>query len=158
MNPTPLAPVASLAVMAACRPDEGLPALRPFRRLLDEVWGELEERLSGLALGLGLTHDRAADALQDVYLMAIQKPPAISEEVELVKWLVRVMVNRCYLEHRRRGRWRKIWDSLARTWKIGIRPADMALDGELKQEVNEALSKLPDDDRQLVAMRYFADL
>src|SRR3954452_24191850 len=88
-------------------------ALSHFRRLLDVVWEENEARLAGLAVGLGLRRDQAADALQDVYLMAIQKPPVISEATELVQWLFRVTVNRCHLDHRRRGRWQRFWSSLA---------------------------------------------
>ena len=158
MNPTPLAPAAGLATMAARCPDEGLPALPAFRRLLDEVWRESADRLSRLALGMGLQPDQAADALQDVYLMAIQKPPVIGEGRELARWLVRVTVNRCQLEHRRRGRWRRLWDSLARAWNVNAHDAPLGVDGEMKREVNEALAKLAAEDRQLVAMRYFADL
>jgi len=158
MNSLPLAPAASLPVLAAYRPDEGSPALRPFRHLLDEVWGETECRLSRLALGLGLKPDQAADVLQDVYLMAIQKPPAIDEQTELARWLVRVTVNCCHLEHRRSSRWRKLWDSLVRTWQVGNCSTEHGTHGELKREVNEALAKLPDEDRRLVALRYFAEL
>jgi DNA-directed RNA polymerase specialized sigma24 family protein len=114
MNSTQLATAGSLPVVAARRPAEGLPALRPFRRLLDEVWRGSADRLSRLALGLGLKSDQAADVLQDVYLMALQKPPAIDEQAELARWLVRVTVNRCHLQHRRQSRWRKLWDSLGK--------------------------------------------
>jgi RNA polymerase sigma-70 factor (ECF subfamily) len=144
--------------MAARCPDEGLPALPAFRRLLDEVWREAADRLSRLALGMGLQPDQAADALQDVYLMAIQRPPTISAGQELARWLVRVTVNRCQLEYRRRGRWRRLWDSLARAWNVTTHDVPLGVDGELKREVNEALAKLAAEDRQLVAMRYFADL
>lgn len=159
MNPTQLAPAGSLPVMAARRPAEGLPALRPFRRMLDEVWRGSQDRLSRLALGLGLKADQAADVLQDVYLMTLQRPPAIGEAAELSRWLVRVTANRCHQEHRRRGRWRKLWDSLAATCKFETTPVAASVSGgELKLEVDQALAKLADDDRLLVAMRYFADL
>jgi RNA polymerase sigma factor (sigma-70 family) len=159
MNSTPLAPAGSLPMAAACQPAEGSPALRPFRRLLDELWPEMGEKLSRMALGLGLTGDQAADALQDVYLMALQKPPAIDDGAELVRWLVRVTVNRCHLEHRRRSRWRKLWDSLATAWQADAAPPPGAAGrGELKRDVEVALAKLTDEDRTLVAMRYFADL
>ena len=159
MNPTQLAPAGSLPVVAARRSAEGLSALRPFRRLLDEVWRGSEDRLSRLVLGLGLKADQAADVLQDVYLMTLQKPPAIGEAAELARWLVRVTANRCHREHRRRGRWRKLWDSLATTCKFETTPAAIAeAGGELKREVDQALARLADDDRLLIAMRYFADL
>jgi RNA polymerase sigma-70 factor, ECF subfamily len=133
-------------------------ALSPFRRLLDEVWRESESRLAKLALGLGLPADQAADVLQDVYVTAIQKPPAISDEPELLHWLFRVTVNRCHLEYRRRGRWRRLWSSLARAWDGNHRPNGAAGYGELKDEVAGALATLADEDRALVVMRYFSDL
>jgi RNA polymerase sigma-70 factor, ECF subfamily len=158
MNSTQLATAGSLPVEAARRPAEGLPALRPFRRLLDEVWRGSADRLSRLALGLGLKADQAADVLQDVYLMTLQKPPAIDEQAELARWLVRVTVNRCHLQHRRQSRWRKLWDSLAQTWNVGSCSTRRGINDELTREVNEALATLFDEDRQLVALRYFADL
>jgi RNA polymerase sigma-70 factor (ECF subfamily) len=129
-----------------------------FRRLLDEVWRESESRLGRLAVGMGLHGDQAADVVQDVYLTAIQDPPAIETELELVRWLFRVTVNRCHLEHRSRGRWGRIWALLARTWQNDGPAADAASCGELKDEVTKALATLANDDRLLVAMRYFSDL
>lgn len=132
--------------------------MNPFRQLLEGVWADQEASLAALALGLGLRREQAADALQDVYLMAIQKPPAISDQAELVRWLFRVTVNRCHLEHRRRGRWRRLWGSLTRTWEGEARGTAALPGGELEKEVENAMARLGDDDRALVAMRYFSDL
>ncbi len=135
----------------------GARGLSPFRRLLAAVWTDQSGHLASLALGLGLKRDQAADALQDVYVTAIAQPPAITDAGELKRWLFRVAVNRCRLEHRRRGRWRRLWNALAGTWR-GAAVDASALDGELKREVDQALSKLDADDRALVVMRYFSDL
>ena len=83
-------------------------------------------------MGLGLRGDQAADVLQDVYLMAIHKPPVIEEAEELLRWLFRVTVNRCHLEHRRTSRWRGLWSSLARAWDRSDRPPVAADYGELE--------------------------
>src|SRR5262245_8930533 len=133
-------------------------ALSPFRRLLDEVWRQNDARLGKLAVGLGLRGDQAADALQDVYLMAIHKPPEIEEGEALLRWLFRVTVNRCHLEHRRTSRWRNLWTSLTQASGSIDRPQKIFEHGELKREVERALSTLPDDDRTLVVMRYFSEL
>jgi RNA polymerase sigma factor (sigma-70 family) len=69
-----------------------------------------------------------------------------------------VTVNRCHLQHRRQSRWRKLWDSLAQTWNVGSCSTRRGINDELTREVNEALATLFDEDRQLVALRYFADL
>jgi DNA-directed RNA polymerase specialized sigma24 family protein len=47
--------------------------------------------------------------LQEVYITAMQKPPAVTSECELVRWLFQVTVNRCRLEHRRHSRRRRLW-------------------------------------------------
>jgi RNA polymerase sigma-70 factor (ECF subfamily) len=133
-------------------------ALAQFHRLLDDVWQGNEAKLARLAVGLGLRSDQVADALQDVYLMATQKPPAIVDETELLQWLFRVTVNRCHLEHRRKSRWRRMWSSLASAWRpIGQHGFTEGL-GELKDDVGRALGTLSDEDRTLVAMRYFSEL
>ncbi|HUE74523.1 MAG TPA: sigma-70 family RNA polymerase sigma factor [Pirellulaceae bacterium] len=136
----------------------GARGLSPFRRLLAAVWTEQAQPLAALALGLGLKRDQAADALQDVFVMAIDKPPAITDAAELKRWLFRVTVNRCHLEHRRKGRWRRLWSTLAGAWRGDAVNAAAVLKSELKGEVDQALSKLEADDRALVVMRYFSDL
>lgn len=133
-------------------------ALSAFRRLLDEVWRASDIRLGKLAVGLGLRGDQVAEVLQDVYLMAIRKPPAITDGEELLRWLFRVTVNRCHLEHRRKSRWRSLWTSLARTWNRSAQPNLAASHAELKRDVARALGTLANDDRALVVMRYFSDL
>lgn len=139
-----------------CRTAAGPPLVRPFRPLLDEVWEECGQRLASLAVGLGLSRDEAADAVQDVLLTALQKPPAIGDAVELRRWLFRVTANRCRLEHRRRGRWRRLWSSLAAVWTGASHPAG-AVD-QARDDVERALAQLAPDDRVLVALRYFSEL
>jgi RNA polymerase sigma-70 factor (ECF subfamily) len=168
MNATQLSLAGSLMLdaadsTAAADRATGPRAMSPLRALLDEVWQAIEGRLTRVALGIGLPSDQAADVLQDVYVMAMRKPPAVAEADELVKWLFRVTVNRCHLEHRRRGRWQRLWTSLARAWTgeagSGAHIASgAAASGELKHEVDRALARLADDDRALVVMRYFAEL
>jgi len=162
MNATQLTLAGSLMELVTDRPGADdlateTRALSHFRRLLDEVWSGNEARLARLAVGLGLRGDQAADVLQDVYLMAIQKSPAICEEGELLKWLFRVTVNRCHLEHRRKSCWRRLWSSLAAGWQPGRGRGGFGL-SELKDEVKRALGTLADDDRTLVVMRYFSEL
>src|SRR5262245_33253908 len=155
MNATQLSLSGSLMELMADHAGTETRALSPFRRLFDEVWRKNDARLAKLAIGLGLSADQRAGVLQDVYLMAIGQPPAIDCEAELVRWLFRVTVNRCHLEHRRRGRWWRLWSSLVRAWDGDRRPAGAVAYGELKRDVDRALAALAEDDRLLVVMRYF---
>ena len=163
MNATQLPIAGSLMELATGRPAADdlagdTRALSQFRRLLDAVWRENEARFARLAVGLGLRGDQAAEALQDVYLMAMERPPVIVKESELVQWLFRVTVNRCHLEHRRRSRWRRLWSSLTGVWQSRHGCGATAGLAELKGEVERALRMLADEDRTLVVMRYFSDL
>lgn len=146
-------PLGVLTAAANSRAGEG--ASLEFRRLLDGVWMEQGGRLATLAAALGLRREQAADVLQDVYLAALARPPAIGEAAELSRWLFRVTANRSQLEHRRHGRWRRLWQTLAGAWRSNGSETPC---GELKTEVERALSTLDPDDRVLVAMRYFAEL
>jgi RNA polymerase sigma-70 factor, ECF subfamily len=162
MNATPLSLVDRRMLDAADRAGRPQPlaeARSPaaFGRLLEEVWQANQPRLARLALGLGLKSDQVADILQDTYLAAMREPPAIHDEAGLVRWLFRLTVNRCHLEHRRRGRWRRLWTSLATAWSVRA-PSDATYHGELRSEVDRALALLTHEDRTLVVLRYFADL
>jgi RNA polymerase sigma-70 factor (ECF subfamily) len=157
MDATQLSLETSLCLVAAELPAEGTPVVRPFRPLLEEVWSGCSERLVRLVLAMGMRGAAAADVLQDVYLMTLKKPPAIASETELTRWLFKVTVNRCQLEHRRRSRWQRLWTQLAEAWRCQAVSAP-ALDGELKEDVARALATLNNDDRALVAMRYFSEL
>jgi RNA polymerase sigma-70 factor (ECF subfamily) len=133
-------------------------AVPPLARLLEQVWPETAPRLAKLAIGLGLKADQAADVLQDVYLTAIERPPEIASREDTIRWLFRVTANRCHLEHRRRGRWRRLWSSLTGGWNADSACQSALLVGELKKDVEQALATLLDDDRTLVVMRYFSNL
>ena len=155
MNAARSLPLGVLSAAAICPSVDGAGGLTGFRRLLEGVWTAQAHRLAALTAALGLPRELAADVLQDVYVTALRQPPAIDKEAELLRWLFRVTANRAKLEHRRRGRWRRLWHSLARSWRDDV-PA--ALCGELKTEIERALATLDEDDRTLVAMRYFAEL
>ena len=128
-----------------------------FRRLMERVWPDQAAPLAVLAVGMGLRREQAADVLQDVYLTALRHPPPIDREADLARWLFRVTANRCRLEHRRRGRWRRLWQSLAGIWHGNSRATEVPI-GELRREVDVALTRLNDSDRLLVVLRYFANL
>jgi RNA polymerase sigma-70 factor (ECF subfamily) len=146
---TPAAAVAFPGASGAC-------GVTAQRRLLEAVWPEQAGSLAALAVGMGLQGDAAADVLQEVYLTAMRQPPPIADEVGLVRWLFRVTANRCRLEHRRRGRWRRAWQAVAGAWRGKGSTADAPI-GELARDVDAALSRLTDADRLLVVLRYFAN-
>ncbi len=78
------------------------------RELLESVWNDTASELSRLASAMGLPVERVQDVLQDVYLVGLQKCPRVVGRDELRRWLFRVTVNRCNLEHRRGHRWQAV--------------------------------------------------
>jgi RNA polymerase sigma-70 factor (ECF subfamily) len=126
-------------------------------RLLECVWRQHAPRLAALAVGLGLNREQAGDALQDVFLTALRGMPEVATEADVVRWLFRVTTNRCHLEHRRRGRWRRLWQSVAGAWH-GDGAAGTVPIVELRREVDAALARLAESDRLLVVLRYFVEL
>jgi RNA polymerase sigma-70 factor (ECF subfamily) len=147
----------TIAVGTTSLADASSPLPTHAARLLERVWRQHAGRLAALAVGLGLPRDAAADALQDVYLTALREPPPADTEADLVRWLFRVTTNRCHLEHRRRGRWRRLWQSVAGAWRNDGN-TEAAPIGELRREVDAALARLAEGDRLLVVLRYFVEL
>ncbi len=143
----------------------------PATENLAAAWEELRPELSRLVRALGVGSANADDILQEVYLTAREKCPqalisplSLRERArvreDLRKWLIRVTVNRCRLEHRRTGRWRRAFIALTHLFERRATNASAAeslsRDAE-RQLVRQALHSLDADTRSLLVLRYFAD-
>jgi RNA polymerase sigma-70 factor (ECF subfamily) len=127
--------------------------------LLRSVWDDAAGELARTVRALGLTPDRADDVLQDVYLTALKKSPDTDDPDELRRWLFRVAINRCNLEHRRRARWRAVFETLAGRWRRLRRPERPPgnLDREEEREiVRAALDLLEPELRSVLVLRYYS--
>ncbi|MBI3468727.1 MAG: sigma-70 family RNA polymerase sigma factor [Planctomycetes bacterium] len=124
------------------------------------VWEQAADDLAKLAASLGLRAAQADDVLQDVYLAALHsanKSPRTAEDLRL--WLFRITVNRCRLEHRRRGRWlRAIGGWLHRSpSRVDVGPGE-DLDRELESRlVRRAMLTLDEKWKLPLVLRYFCD-
>lgn len=58
--------------------------------------------LKRIIAGMGLAASDGEDVLQDVSIKAMQKQGAFESREDGVRWLMKVTVNRCLMEHRRR--------------------------------------------------------
>jgi RNA polymerase sigma-70 factor (ECF subfamily) len=134
--------------------------------LLQPVWDEVAGELSRLAAAMGIASARAGDVLQDIYLTAWQKRPPGADAADLRRWLFRVAVNRCRLEHRRHGRWQRVLGGLKQLWTASSQHSadgsDNAADALGRQEERElvrgALERLEPASRTVLVLRYFTDL
>lgn len=123
------------------------------------AWQEAEPRLRRLVAAMGLGRADADDLLQNVYLAARQAV-APSDIEGCRRWLFRIAINRCRLEHRRKRRWQAVWESVHRVWVeyVGRSGIDTAAEGEEQRALKIALRRLPADLRNLVVLRYYCDL
>jgi RNA polymerase sigma factor (sigma-70 family) len=120
---------------------------------ITEVHRSVLPRLRRIAAGLGLSAPDAEDALQDSYLALWQQRGKLSDATQAARWLTRVMVNRCLLQHRRRSRWRR----LLAGW-VPPRPRPVEMADEAKAIIRNCLEELPLDERVVLVLRYFCDL
>lgn len=131
---------------------------------LSNVWPEAALELARLLRAMGIPTVKIDDLLQDVYLSAWQKQPPGLTPGDLRRWLFRVALNRCNLEHRVQGRWQRLW----RRWAGQAEPGRnhsasgptilaAACRQEDKELVRRALGRLPPQVRTILVLRYFAE-
>jgi RNA polymerase sigma factor (sigma-70 family) len=128
--------------------------------LLRSVWEEVATQLARLVGAMGVDHGVRDDIMQDVYLAAFQKGPADADPTQLRRGLIRVTVNRCHLEQRRRGRWRNMWRGLAGMLSHGGSKGSEAATSQEEEErefVHRALAGLGPQARSLLVLRYFLE-
>jgi RNA polymerase sigma-70 factor (ECF subfamily) len=132
-------------------------------QLLQSVWDEVSPELARLVRAMQLRPDRVDDVLQDVYLTAWRKLPAGLDRQEVRRWLMRVVINRCNLEHRRHARWRRVASALSRPWSRSdhvrsVRSAaETVCQAEQRHLVRAALQTLQPRQRSILVLRYFAE-
>jgi len=133
----------------------------PDTEKLGSLWEELRPKLVQLVRLLGIGAACADDVLQEVYLTACQKSPRALDAEDLRRWLIRVTVNRCRLEHRQKRRWQRIFQSLTRLfdrYSHNSAVTETACRNEEKERVRRALRSLDPSTRYLLVLRYFAEL
>lgn len=105
---------------------------------------------SFLRLGYALLGSRewARDAVQEAFATALRERRAFRGEGSLDGWLWRTMLNTCRQERRRRI---EIGD-----WYVPVQPSN----GHVSEwpELRAAVAALPDRERQVIFLRYYAGL
>ena len=102
----------------------------------------------------------AEDVLQNVSIKAMQNTAKFDTKHDGFKWLVKVTINECLVEHRRRKSFRKNANEiLERKTQIKTNSADKnAIAAEELEIVRQSLKKLDDDLLGPVVLRYFCDM
>jgi RNA polymerase sigma-70 factor (ECF subfamily) len=120
-----------------------------------DAFGELArasyDRMWAVALRVcGGDPDEAADALQDAYIAAMRGAKGFRGDAKVSTWLHRIVVNASLDRHRRRKR-RAESPYLAEDWGVAD-PTDHLSNRELAWELEQALARLPDDQRAAIVL------
>jgi RNA polymerase sigma factor (sigma-70 family) len=138
----------------------------PESNLLAVFSSELPQ-LKRIIAGVGLNASDGEDVLQDVSIRVLNQEnsgsqTAILSREDSVKWLIKVTINRCLMEHRRRRTFRRhageILKRRLETQKISKAAVDNVIIAEELKIVRESLQKLDDSLLAPMVLRYFFGL
>jgi len=142
--------------------------------LIDIFTAELR-RLKRIIAGMGLSDSDGEDVLQDVSIKALKQQRAgwhglparentarmaVPQREESIRWLIKVTVNRCLMEHRRqRSFQRHACEILKQRPETDSKPAvENAIVAEELEIVRQSLQNLDDSLLAPMVLRYFCDL
>jgi RNA polymerase sigma-70 factor (ECF subfamily) len=133
----------------------------PESSLMDVFSAELG-RLKRIIAGMGLSASDSEDVLQDVSIKALKQIIAIESPEDSMRWLIKVTVNRCLMEHRRRRTFRRHTGEILKRKlenKEDSKSTDeKAIVSEELEIVRESLQKLDDLLLAPMVLRYFCDM
>lgn len=119
-------------------------------------------RLKRIIAGMGLGASDGEDVLQDVSIQALRRTGKCRTKEDGIRWLIKVTVNRCLMEHRRRRSFcRRAPEILKRRSESKIDPIsaeNRAIVAEELEIVRKTLQKLDDSLLAPMVLRYFCDL
>ena len=119
------------------------------------------EQLRRLVVGMGLRVQEGEDILQDVYLEAIRRPPKHCSGEKAGRWLMRVTINRCLSEFRKRRRYQKAANKLLQRNEIKnvpLGPDKQAIHSEEIEVMKQCLSEMHESIQVPMIMKYFCEL
>ena len=126
---------------------------------LVRVWKKALPDLARLVSGMGYGAGSAEDVLQDVYLAAMQNDAVRMPPADLRRWLFRVAINRCRLEHRRRARIRRFLKNMIRRPRDAVPDVPEAVASRQEQQaLRRALAALEVELKAPLVMRYFCGM
>ncbi len=119
-------------------------------------------RLKRIIAGMGLGASDAEDVLQDVVIQALRRAGKCQTKEDSIRWLIKVTVNRCLMEHRRRRSFcRRAPEILKRRseTRADLTTADQnVIVTEEIEIMRETLQELDESLLTPMVLRYFCDL
>lgn len=126
-----------------------------------DAFEQLVRRHQGAARNLAALLAGPADAddiAQEAFLRAYRSLAGFTTGSPFRPWLLRIVVNQAS-NHRRSRRRREIRNAsfISRNPETPVGPADAADSSDDRRRIAKALALLPDNDRQVLAVRYLLD-
>lgn len=119
-------------------------------------------RLKRIIAGMGLGASDAEDVLQDVVIQALRRAEKCQTKEDSIRWLIKVTVNRCLMEHRRRRSFcRRAPEILKRRSETNTHLTGTDEKAIVAEELEMVRNSLQELDNSLLApmvLRYFCDL
>lgn len=129
---------------------------------LVDIFLAQQSRLRRIAAGMGLDPADVEDVLQDVSIKALKGPAHFQSNEQSVRWLIRVTLNRCLTEHRRRRTFKRHTGEILKMRRQGDAAsgptAEKAVQAEEVEIVREGLKKLDETLLGPLVLRYFCRL
>jgi RNA polymerase sigma factor (sigma-70 family) len=127
--------------------------------LADLFVGQMGQ-LKRVVAGMGVAAVDAEDVLQDVFVAASKHPDRFGSPEDAGRWLMRVTVNRCLSEFRRRKAFQKAARELQRRQEGSGPPSpdDAASRRDELAAVQEALAELDESLLSPLVLKYFCGL
>ena len=132
-----------------------------FQGTIEEIFSEIVEQYSGMAYSvayrmLNNAHD-AEDAVQEAFISAYRALPSFKRQSKYSTWLYRIVVNACLMKIRKEeSRSRYLTNAGYEDMEVADwsqDPEDAAVNTELRQVLQEGLSRLPPILRAAVVIR-----
>jgi RNA polymerase sigma factor (sigma-70 family) len=118
--------------------------------------------LKRIVAGMGLNASDSEDILQDVSIRVLNQSITFESRQDCVRWLIKVTVNRCLMEHRRRKRFRRQVHEILRrrnkTKGAAKSAAEKVIIVEELEIVRESLQNLEESLLAPMVLQYFCDL
>jgi RNA polymerase sigma-70 factor (ECF subfamily) len=119
-------------------------------------------RLKRIAAGMGLNASDGEDVLQDVSIRALKHGGEFQSREDCIRWLIKVTVNRCLMEHRSRKTFRRqgreILGRRKETKGAAKAAVEKAIVAEELEIVRESLRDLDESLLAPMVLQYFGDL
>lgn len=135
---------------------------KPSESSLVGVFLRESGRLKQIVAGMGLGVSDGEDVLQDVSIQALKQSGKFQTKEQSIRWLIKVTVNRCLMEHRRRRTFRRRAAEIlkrrseAKSWSP--RPDSKVIRSEELEIVRESLQQLDGSLLAPTVLRYFCGL